>query len=105
MRRYRIFQSAALLILAMFLTAFSFIYAQGASAKVKVVASLPTFGEIAKEIGGDKVDVKSLAKGYQDPHFVEAKPSFILKLQRADSARSGPVQSRHSERLSRRGSA
>ena len=35
-------------------------------------------------MGGDKITVESLAKGYQDPHFVEAKPSFILKLNRAD---------------------
>jgi zinc/manganese transport system substrate-binding protein len=39
---------------------------------------------IAREVGGDRVAVESLAKGYQDPHFVEAKPSFILKLQKAD---------------------
>ena len=39
---------------------------------------------IAREIGGDHITVDSIAKGYQDPHFVEAKPSFILKLQKAD---------------------
>src|SRR5690349_1002987 len=39
---------------------------------------------IAREIGGDNVTVDSIAKGYQDPHFVEPKPSFILKLQKAD---------------------
>jgi ABC-type Zn uptake system ZnuABC Zn-binding protein ZnuA len=39
---------------------------------------------IAREVGGDRVTVESIAKGYQDPHFVEAKPSFILKLQKAD---------------------
>ena len=38
----------------------------------------------SSEVGGDKVTVESLAKGYQDPHFVEAKPSFILKLHGAD---------------------
>jgi zinc/manganese transport system substrate-binding protein len=35
-------------------------------------------------VGGDKIKVESLARGYQDPHFVEAKPSFVLKLNRAD---------------------
>jgi len=35
-------------------------------------------------VGGDRISIDSLAKGYQDPHFVEAKPSFILKLQKAD---------------------
>ena len=39
---------------------------------------------IAREVGGDRITVDSIARGYQDPHFVEAKPSFILKLQRAD---------------------
>jgi zinc/manganese transport system substrate-binding protein len=39
---------------------------------------------IAREIGGDRVTVESMARGYQDPHFVEAKPSFILKLKAAD---------------------
>ena len=36
------------------------------------------------EVGGDHVNVDSIAKGYQDPHFVEPKPSFLLKLQKAD---------------------
>ena len=55
-----------------------------ASAQLKVVATTEDLGSLASEIGGDKVSVTSLAKGYQDPHFVEAKPSFILKLNRAD---------------------
>ncbi|MGB7291385.1 MAG: metal ABC transporter substrate-binding protein [Thermodesulfobacteriota bacterium] len=61
-----------------------FISSGFAIAKVKIVASLPDFEAIAKEIGGDKVEVKSIAKGYQDPHFVDAKPSFIRDLNRAD---------------------
>ncbi len=55
-----------------------------ASAKVQIVASLPDLGAIAEEIGGDKVNVVSLAKGYQDPHFVDAKPTYVTKLNRAD---------------------
>ena len=55
-----------------------------AEAKVRVVTSTPDFAAIAREIGGDKVDVESLAKGYQDPHFVDAKPIYITKLNRAD---------------------
>jgi zinc/manganese transport system substrate-binding protein len=39
---------------------------------------------LTQEVGGDKVNVEALAKGYQDPHFVEAKPSFLLKLRQAD---------------------
>jgi zinc/manganese transport system substrate-binding protein len=55
-----------------------------AFAAVNVVTSTQDLAAIVKEVGGDKVTVESLAKGYQDPHFVEAKPSFILKLNRAD---------------------
>jgi len=39
---------------------------------------------LTQEVGGDRVTVESIAKGYQDPHFVEAKPSFLLKLRQAD---------------------
>jgi len=55
-----------------------------AFAAVNVVTSTQDLASIVKEVGGDKVTVDSLAKGYQDPHFVEAKPSFILKLHQAD---------------------
>ena len=40
--------------------------------------------DLTRQVGGDRVKVESLAQGYQDPHFVEAKPSFILKLAKAD---------------------
>ena len=53
-------------------------------AKVKVVSSLQDFASIAEVVGGDRIETTALAKGYQDPHFVDAKPSFILKLSRAD---------------------
>jgi len=53
-------------------------------AKVHVVTSLQDFASIADAIGGDRIETYALAKGYQDPHFVDAKPSFILKLSRAD---------------------
>jgi zinc/manganese transport system substrate-binding protein len=55
-----------------------------AEGKLTVVATTEDLASIAHEIGGDHISVESIAKGYQDPHFVEAKPSFILKLQRAD---------------------
>ena len=54
------------------------------AAGLKVVTTTQDLESIVREVGGDKVQVESLAKGYQDPHFVEAKPSFILKLNRAD---------------------
>ena len=56
----------------------------GAEAKLRVVTSLQDFAAIADAVGGDRVETFALAKGYQDPHFVDAKPSFILKLSRAD---------------------
>jgi zinc/manganese transport system substrate-binding protein len=58
--------------------------APDARAAFNVVASTQDLAAIAQEIGGDKISVESIAKGYQDPHFVEAKPSFIIKLHSAD---------------------
>ncbi len=55
-----------------------------AAAALRVVSSITTLGSLAKEVGGDRVEVKSLAKGNQDPHFVEPKPSLMLDLNRAD---------------------
>ena len=56
-------------------------FAQG---KLTVVTATEDLASIAREVGGDRISVEAIARGYQDPHFVEAKPSFILKLQRAD---------------------
>lgn len=55
-----------------------------AFAGLNVVATTPDLGAIAREIGGDKVNVKTLAKPTEDPHFVDAKPSFITILNKAD---------------------
>jgi zinc/manganese transport system substrate-binding protein len=52
--------------------------------KLNIVTSTTDMAALTQEIGGDKVNVESIAKGYQDPHFVEAKPSFLLKLRQAD---------------------
>lgn len=54
------------------------------AAPVNVVTTTEDLAAIAKEVGGERVEVESLAKGVQDPHFIEAKPSFMLKLSRAD---------------------
>src|SRR4026208_648793 len=51
---------------------------------LNVIASTEDLASIAREVGGDHITIESIARGYQDPHFVEAKPSFILKLQKAD---------------------
>ncbi len=55
-----------------------------ARATLNVITSTEDLASIVKEIGGDKVTAEALAKGYQDPHFVEAKPSFVIKLHNAD---------------------
>lgn len=52
--------------------------------KLSVVCATSDLAALAREVGGDWIDVESIAKGYQDPHFVEAKPSFLLMLRRAD---------------------
>src|SRR5215831_5402772 len=55
-----------------------------AQAKLNVVTTLPDFGSLAREIGGDKVSVTVLAKPTEDPHFVDARPSFVVSLRNAD---------------------
>ncbi|HET7534900.1 MAG TPA: zinc ABC transporter substrate-binding protein, partial [Candidatus Didemnitutus sp.] len=58
--------------------------ATATQAKLNVVATTPDFGAIARAIGGDQIELSTLAKPTEDPHFVDAKPSFIVKLNRAD---------------------
>ena len=71
MKRY-----LALFITALLLTP----VAARAQGKLNVMTTTEDLASIAREIGGDHITVEGIAKGYQDPHFVEAKPSFILKL-------------------------
>jgi zinc/manganese transport system substrate-binding protein len=72
---------AVTLLLGLFLLASP--YAAEAK-KLNVVTATTDLTALAQEVGGDKIQVESIAKGYQDPHFVEAKPSFLLKLRQAD---------------------
>ena len=60
------------------------VLAVSAHAKLNVVATTPDIAAIAKEIGGDKIELTTMARPTEDPHFVDAKPSFILKLNKAD---------------------
>src|SRR5687767_7979106 len=53
-------------------------------AQLKVVTSTTDLADIATEVGGNKVTVRHIGEGYQDPHFIEAKPSFVLQLRNAD---------------------
>jgi zinc/manganese transport system substrate-binding protein len=55
-----------------------------AASKPNVVTTTEDLASLSREVGGDRIVVDSIAKGYQDPHFVEPKPSFLLKLQKAD---------------------
>jgi zinc/manganese transport system substrate-binding protein len=73
-------------------TAFFCATALTAHGKTNVVATLPDFASIASEIGGDKVDVTVLAKPTEDPHFVDARPSFVVKLRQADVLISGGAE-------------
>ncbi len=59
-------------------------FALSAQAKLNVVTTLPDLGALAREIGGDKVDVTTMAKPTEDPHFVDARPSFVVQLRNAD---------------------
>jgi zinc/manganese transport system substrate-binding protein len=59
-------------------------FAAPAHAGVDVVATVPDLAAIAKAIGGNQVNVTALSLPSQDPHFVDAKPSLVLKLHKAD---------------------
>jgi zinc/manganese transport system substrate-binding protein len=56
-----------------------------AEAKLKVAATIETLADLARQVGGDRVEVTALSRGYMDPHFVQAKPSLVLGLNRADA--------------------
>lgn len=66
--------------------------ALGTQAKLNVVATLPDFGSLAELIGGDRVQVTSIARGTEDPHFVDARPSFIRLLNQADVLLEGGAE-------------
>ena len=55
-----------------------------AGAQLRVVTSTTDLADIAREVGGSRIAVRSIGQGYQDPHFIEAKPSFVLDLAKAD---------------------
>ncbi|HEX6627747.1 MAG TPA: zinc ABC transporter substrate-binding protein, partial [Gemmatimonadaceae bacterium] len=76
---------------ALGLGAISFISSQ-ATGQLRVVATTPDLASVAREIGGDKVNVAALAKPTEDPHFVDAKPSFIVTLNRADALVEGGAE-------------
>ncbi len=58
--------------------------ASASHAKVRVVSSIPDFAAIAQEVGGERVEAHALVRPTQDPHYLDAKPSFMVELNRAD---------------------
>ena len=65
-------------------TALALVTAAPPAKPIKVVATTPDLAALATAIGGDLVEVKALAKPTEDPHFVDAKPSHIVTLNRAE---------------------
>jgi zinc/manganese transport system substrate-binding protein len=55
-----------------------------ASGQLRVVTSTTDLYDIARAVGGNRITATHIGEGYQDPHFIEAKPSFVLQLRRAD---------------------
>lgn len=81
-RHARLIARLTAILLALQLSAF--LSASAVAAPLDVVASVPALAAIAREIGGERVKVTSLALPTQDPHFVDARPSLALALNRAD---------------------
>jgi ABC-type Zn uptake system ZnuABC Zn-binding protein ZnuA len=78
------FRPISLIVAAAFATMWIGAAPARAASKLRVVAATTDLATLAVEVGGDCISVEAIAKGYQDPHFVEAKPSFLLKLRQAD---------------------
>src|SRR5438876_7573015 len=70
--------------IALFFATIAIMATTAGAAPLKVVTTIQDLASLTKEVGGDRVDVTSIARGYQDPHFVEPKPSFLLLLRNAD---------------------
>jgi zinc/manganese transport system substrate-binding protein len=86
MQPFNLHKAAALALIA-FATIGS-----SASAQLRVVATTPDLASLAREIGGDRVNVVALAKPTEDPHYVDAKPSHIVTLNRADALIEGGAE-------------
>ena len=80
----KLFSKFRFLPLILLLCAALFAPSAAEAKKLKVITTLTDLASLTQEVGGDKIDVEALARGYQDPHFVEPKPSFLLKLRNAD---------------------
>lgn len=83
-RRTHYFHPVLLMLIAVLVLSVLFPTKTPAVSKLLVVTATMDMAALAQEVGGDRIEVESIARGYQDPHFVEAKPSFLLKLRKAD---------------------
>ena len=75
-------KKTTLIILCLMFTIFSI--RQAEAGKVNVVVTLPCLADITEQVGGDNVKVYSITRGVQDPHYIDAKPSYMVKLHKAD---------------------
>jgi zinc/manganese transport system substrate-binding protein len=75
----------SLVIWLAFLLAASFGSGAARADTMAVVATLPGLGKVAEAVGGDKVTVTTIASGVQDPHFVDPRPSYMVKLRDAEA--------------------
>lgn len=89
-------RAAAFVLAALAMLVLSPVVAGAAEVAVKVVASVPDLGDMARRIGGDRVAVEVLASGREDLHGVPARPSFIPKLSRADLLLTLGLDAEHS---------
>jgi len=80
----RVFHRTVRIALGAALVATPFVSPSTARAQLKVVTSTTDLYDIAKQVGGNKITATHIGEGYQDPHFIEAKPSFVLQLRNAD---------------------
>ena len=69
--------------LAAFLLVTMLIPSQGL-AKIRVVTTLPDFAQLVEELGGERVEAQALIQGTEDAHFVDPKPSHVVRLNQAD---------------------
>lgn len=79
-------------VLTSFAVAATFTCISAAQAKLNVVATTPDLAAIARAVGGDKIELTTMARPTEDPHFVDAKPSFIVKLNKADAMIHGGAE-------------
>jgi len=86
MKSMNLYKAATLALIALAATG------SAASSQIRVVATTPDLASLAREIGGERVSVVALAKPTEDPHYVDAKPSHIVTLNRADALIEGGAE-------------